>query len=64
MDADESASKGVSFCDAGCGVGSLSLPLLSRGAKVFASDISDAMADEARERATAAGLAENAVFST
>lgn len=42
-----------SFCDAGCGVGSLSLPLAARGAKsVFASDISAKMVEEARDRAS------------
>lgn len=39
------------ICDAGCGVGSLALPLAERGATVFASDISDAMVIEARKRA-------------
>ena len=35
----------VSFCDAGCGVGSLSLPLAAMGAgSINASDISEAMA--------------------
>ena len=35
----------VSFCDAGCGVGSLSLPLAAAGAgSITASDISEAMA--------------------
>jgi len=37
-------------CDAGCGVGSLSLPLAQRGIPVFASDISEAMVGEARQR--------------
>ncbi|ABB56471.1 magnesium protoporphyrin IX methyltransferase [Synechococcus elongatus] len=42
-----------SFCDAGCGVGSLSLPLAQRGAQaVYASDISAKMVEEARERAS------------
>lgn len=44
---------GLSICDAGCGVGSLSIPLAAEGAKVFASDISEKMVGEARERATA-----------
>ena len=34
----------LSICDAGCGVGSLSIPLAEAGAKVFASDISEKMA--------------------
>ena len=47
----------VSFCDAGCGVGSLSLPLAEMGAgSISASDISEAMAQEADRRARAAGL--------
>ncbi len=41
----------LSICDAGCGVGSLSIPLAAAGAKVFASDISEKMVAEARERA-------------
>lgn len=47
----------VSFCDAGCGVGSLSLPLAEMGAgSIDASDISEAMAQEAQRRAEEAGL--------
>ncbi len=38
------------ICDAGCGVGSLSLPLAQRGAWVFASDISEQMVAEAQRR--------------
>ncbi len=42
----------LSFCDAGCGVGSLSIPLMELGAKsVAASDISEKMVLEGRERA-------------
>ena len=41
----------LSICDAGCGVGSLSIPLAEAGAKVFASDISEKMVGEAAERA-------------
>ena len=44
---------GLSICDAGCGVGSLSLPLAQAGATVSASDISDKMVGEARARAQA-----------
>lgn len=44
---------GLSFCDAGCGVGSLSIPLAEMGAKVYASDISEKMVEEAKERAAA-----------
>ena len=48
----------VSFCDAGCGVGSLSLPLAEMGAgSIHASDISEAMAQEAQRRAEGKSLA-------
>lgn len=46
-----------SFCDAGCGVGSLSLPLAQLGAgSVAASDLSAAMVTEAERRARSAGI--------
>jgi magnesium-protoporphyrin O-methyltransferase len=46
-----------SFCDAGCGVGSLAIPLaLAGAASVEASDLSEAMVAEARRRAAAVGL--------
>jgi len=41
----------LSICDAGCGVGSLSIPLAEAGAQVFASDISEKMVGEAATRA-------------
>ncbi len=41
------------ICDAGCGVGSLSIPLLERGATVYASDIAQMMVEEAEVRAKA-----------
>ncbi len=41
----------ISICDAGCGVGSLSIPLAQAGAKVNASDISEKMVAEAGEKA-------------
>ncbi|NEO32295.1 MAG: magnesium protoporphyrin IX methyltransferase [Symploca sp. SIO3C6] len=41
----------LSICDAGCGVGSLSIPLAQAGAQVFASDISEKMVGEAQQRA-------------
>ncbi len=41
----------LSICDAGCGVGSLSIPLAQAGAQVYASDISDKMVTEAKDRA-------------
>jgi magnesium-protoporphyrin O-methyltransferase len=40
----------LSICDAGCGVGSLTIPLAKEGAKVFASDISEKMVGEAQEK--------------
>ncbi len=47
----------ISFCDAGCGVGSLCLPLAAMGAKsIAASDISKAMVDETKRRALDLGL--------
>jgi len=46
--------KGKKICDAGCGTGSLSIPLASRGAFVNGSDISSAMVTEAAERAKVA----------
>lgn len=46
-----------SFCDAGCGVGSLAIPLALAGAgSVAASDLSEAMVNEASRRATEAGI--------
>ncbi|KAG8458674.1 hypothetical protein KFE25_008471 [Diacronema lutheri] len=54
IDADANIA-GQTICDAGCGVGSLALPLAMRGAKVTASDISDAMVEEAARRAQAMG---------
>lgn len=42
---------GQSFCDAGCGVGSLSIPLANMGIQVSASDISSKMVEEAQARA-------------
>lgn len=43
--------EGLKVCDAGCGTGSLSIPLAMEGAIVSASDISSAMVDEAERRA-------------
>ena len=46
--------KQLSFCDAGCGVGSIALPLVQMGARfVSASDISKSMVTEARYRSEA-----------
>lgn len=50
VDEDGDAA-GQRFADAGCGVGSLSIPLARRGAQVDGSDISAAMVNEARARA-------------
>lgn len=41
---------GITVCDAGCGTGSLSIPLALRGAEVYGSDISSAMVGEASAR--------------
>jgi magnesium-protoporphyrin O-methyltransferase len=50
---------GRSFCDAGCGVGSLAIPLAQLGAgSVAASDLSEAMVDEAKRRAGETGVGE------
>ena len=55
---------GLSVCDAGCGVGSLSIPLAEAGAIVYASDISEKMVGEAYERANAVpGRANNVTFT-
>jgi magnesium-protoporphyrin O-methyltransferase len=52
----------LSICDAGCGVGSLSIPLAKAGATVNASDISDMMVQEAKTRAAALGQPDNPTF--
>ncbi|NJO43337.1 MAG: magnesium protoporphyrin IX methyltransferase [Cyanobacteria bacterium CRU_2_1] len=54
----------LTICDAGCGVGSLSIPLAEAGTTIYASDISEKMVEEARERAKATlGQAENPSFA-
>lgn len=60
---DDGNISGKSVCDCGCGVGSLAIPLAQMGAKISASDISDAMANEARDRAKSMGI-RNAKFYT
>jgi magnesium-protoporphyrin O-methyltransferase len=50
LEADQNL-EGLSICDAGCGVGSLSIPLAVAKAIVSASDISEKMVGEAKERA-------------
>ena len=64
IQADGDASSRT-FCDCGCGVGSLAIPLSKDlGAKqVSASDISDSMANEAARRAKEMGIT-NAKFYT
>ncbi|GLT39928.1 hypothetical protein SLA2020_140930 [Shorea laevis] len=48
---DEGSLNGVTVCDAGCGTGSLAIPLAKEGAIVSASDISAAMVAEAEKQA-------------
>jgi len=62
IEADADIS-GKTVKDCGCGVGSLAIPLAQMGAKVTASDISDAMSSEAARRAKALGIT-NANFYT
>lgn len=52
--AEDKDLSAITVCDAGCGVGSLSIPLAKMGAKVYASDISEKMAEEGAVRAKAA----------
>eukprot|EP00887_Chlorella_sp_A99_P005877 scaffold1.g5877.t1 len=52
--AEEGGVRGTTVCDAGCGTGSLAIPLALAGAAVSASDISAAMAGEAQRRYDAA----------
>jgi magnesium-protoporphyrin O-methyltransferase len=57
-------AEGLSICDAGCGVGSLSIPLAAMGAQVSASDISDKMVEEAQTLAVEKfGNAANPTFA-
>ena len=52
----------ATFCDAGCGVGSLTIPLLKSGIKdIQVSDISSSMIEETRERIKKAGLNSNRI---
>lgn len=50
--------QGMMVCDAGCGVGSLAIPLAREGARVYASDISAKMVEEASERSAAVLMAD------
>jgi magnesium-protoporphyrin O-methyltransferase len=45
--------KDLNICDAGCGVGSLAIPLAEAGATVYATDISEKMVEEAQKRSRA-----------
>ncbi len=47
--------RGQTLCDAGCGLGSLSIPLAQRGAEVWATDISEQMIQAAQARWQAQG---------
>jgi magnesium-protoporphyrin O-methyltransferase len=58
---EDGDAEGMTFADAGCGVGSLSIPLAQRGGIVSASDISQAMVEEAAVRAADLLGAETAV---
>ncbi len=51
---DDANLMNLTVCDAGCGVGSLSIPLSQKGATIYASDISEKMVQEAREKASKA----------
>ncbi len=55
-------TQGLTVCDAGCGVGSLSIPLAAMGAQVSGSDISEKMVEEANYRAKEV-LPEDAVIT-
>jgi magnesium-protoporphyrin O-methyltransferase len=63
LKADDNLAQ-ITVCDAGCGVGSLSIPLAEAGAKVFSSDISEKMVEEAKDRAASElGQTTNPTFS-
>ena len=52
----------MTFCDAGCGVGSLTIPLLKSGVKnIQVSDISDSMINETKLRIKNAGLSSKGI---
>jgi len=55
---------GKTVCDCGCGVGSLAIPLAQMGAKISASDISDAMSTEADRRAKEMGINDAEFFTS
>ena len=63
LEADRNLA-GLSICDAGCGVGSLSIPLAQAKAIVSASDISEKMVGEAKDvAAKLLGNNDNPTFS-
>lgn len=47
---EDGGVNGETACDAGCGTGSLTIPLALMGATVFASDISESMVRETEQR--------------
>ncbi len=52
----------LSFCDAGCGVGSLTIPLLKEGVReIQLSDISASMIEETKLRISKEGLSSNKI---
>ena len=52
----------LNFCDVGCGVGSLSIPLLKLGVQqIQLSDISSSMVNETMKRIKEAGLSSNKI---
>jgi magnesium-protoporphyrin O-methyltransferase len=54
----------ITVGDVGCGVGSLSIPLAQAGARVYGSDLSQKMVEEARTRAIATlGQSDNPTFA-
>jgi magnesium-protoporphyrin O-methyltransferase len=62
LESDRNLSQ-ITVCDAGCGVGSLSIPLAQAGTRVYASDISEKMVAEGKDIASAVtGNSNNPVF--
>ena len=50
------SNKDKTLCDAGCGTGSLAIPMATKFKRVFASDISSSMTAEAAARAKAINI--------
>lgn len=62
LESDRNLSQ-ITVCDAGCGVGSLSIPLAQAGTRVYASDISERMVAEGKDIALAVtGNSNNPAF--